>query len=287
MDLVESMDHLPSQWINYDGKLLRAESPFLTAASRAFRYGDGLFETILVRDGHLRLWSYHADRLFSGLHLLRFPTPSALTSDQLSRQILDLCQENGFSESSRVRLAVFRGEGGLFDTTDSRPHYVIESAPWPPNCLAMNEKGLAIDVFPGGRKACDELANLKSSNYLVYVLAALHAKSCGLDDCLVLNSRDRLADSAIANLFFVQAGQIFTPPLSEGGVAGVMRRHLLERMPSAGYRVEERPVTVADLLNAEEVFLTNVLRGIRWVASFGEARYHNRFTTAIFRDCIE
>ena len=278
---------MSAQWINYDGKRLPADAPFLTAASRAFRYGDGLFETILVRDGDIRLWSYHADRLFGGLRLLRFPLSSLPSPDQLSRQIIELCTENSPSGSSRVRLAVFRGEGGLFDVADSPPHFVIESAPWSPNCFILNEQGLSIDVFTGGRKACDELANLKSSNYLLYVLAAIHAKSCGLDDCLVLNSRDRLADSAIANLFFVRDGRVVTPPLSEGGVAGVMRRHLLEQMPSAGYQVEERPVTTADLRSADEVFLTNALRGIRWVASFGEARYHNRLTTAIFRDCLK
>lgn len=269
--------------INYDGKLLRADTPVLTAASRAFRYGDGLFETILVKKGTIRLWSYHVDRLYNGLRFLRYAVPASLTPDRLSEQILELSRENGTLAAGRVRLALFRGEGGLSDIADPFPHYVIEAAPLPANFLTINEKGLIIDVFPDGRKACDPLSNLKSNNYLLYILAAGYAQDRGLDDCLVLNSRDRLADSTIANLFYVQDGQLFTPPLSEGGVAGVMRRYLIEKLPSAGFRIEEKAVTTTDLLAAEEVFLTNALRCIRWVASFREARYSNHLTAAVYR----
>jgi len=278
--------NLSPEWINFDGKLLRRETPFLTAASRAFRYGDGLFETILVRNDTICLWAFHTDRLFSGLELLRFSIPSSFTPERLSQQIFALCRENGHIGPTRVRLVVFRGEGGLFDGLDPLPHYLIESSAMSLNVLALNDKGLTIDLFPHGRKACDGLANLKSNNYLLYVLAALHAKSRGLDECLVLNSWDRLADSTIANLFLIRGGRVLTPPLSEGGVAGVMRRHLLERMPAAGFSVEEKPMTAADLRNAEEVFLTNALRGIRWVASFGAVQYTNRLTTAIHRECL-
>ena len=180
-------------------------------------------------------------------------------------------------------MAVFRDEGA--DPISSTPHYIIES--WPlPGEPALNDKGLVIDVFPDGRKACDTLANLKSNNYLLYILATLYAQKHALDDCLVLNSRNRLADSTIANLFYVSKGQFFTPPLSEGGVAGVMRRHLLENMPRAGFPVVERSVTAEDLLNADELFLTNAIRGIRWVSSFRAAKFTNSLTTSLYNQLI-
>ena len=273
-------------WINFDGQLLRSGTPLLTAANRSFRYGDGLFETMMVRDGRLCLGSYHFDRLFSGMQVLQFAISDAFGRDKLEAQILGLCKQNGDPPRSRVRMVVFRGEGA----TSGRvipiiPHYVIES--WPiPGEPALNDKGLIIDVFPDGRKACDALSNLKSNNYLLYVLATLYAQKHALDDCLVLNSRNRLADSTIANLFYISEGQFFTPELTEGCVAGVMRRHLLENMPRAGFSVQEKIVTPEDLLAADEIFLTNAIRGIRWVGSFRGAKFTNRLTTNVYKQMI-
>lgn len=270
-------------WFNYNGSLLSAGTPFLDAGSRAFRYGDGLFETMLVRDNQIQLGSYHFDRLFSGMGFLRFLIPNGFTRERLTREILELCDRNGKPARSRVRLVVFRNEGEIFDPAGSAPKYVIESWPLDPQSPELDAEGLVIDVFPSGRKACDPLANLKSNNYLLYLLAAGYAGEHSWNDCMVLNSRDTLADTAIANLFYFRAGRCYTPPLSDGGVAGVMRRHLLATMPDAGFPVEERTVTIRDLLDADEVFLTNAIRGIRWVAAFREARYKNILTTALYQ----
>jgi branched-chain amino acid aminotransferase len=236
---------------------------------------------MLVRNNQIRLGSYHFDRLFSGMGFLRFSIPGGFTRERLTRDILELCDRNGQPMLSRVRLVVFRNAGEIFDPAGSDPQYVIESWPLAESSPDLNPRGLAIDVFLQGRKACDHLANLKSNNYLLYLLAARFAGEHGLGDCLVLNSRDTLADTAIANLFLFSSGRCFTPPLSDGGVAGVMRRHVLTVLPEAGFPVEEKTVTIDELLAADEVFLTNAIRGIRWVAAFREARYKNTLTTAL------
>lgn len=267
--------------INYNGAFLAAGTAFLSAGSRAFRYGDGLFETMLVEDQQIRLGSYHFDRLAAGMRFLRFSTPPGFTRERLTQELLELCSRNDHGPLARVRLVVFRNEGDIFDPAGSDLHYVIESWPLAGKPRELDAQGLVIDVFPEGHKACGPLANLKSNNYLLYLLAARHVGEQGLDDCLVLNSRGTVADSAIANVFYFRAGRCYTPPLTDGGVAGVMRRHLLASMPDAGFRVEERPVTIDDLLTADEVFLTNAIRGIRWVAAFREACYKNTLTTAL------
>jgi branched-chain amino acid aminotransferase len=268
---------------NYNGKLLVAGTAFLDAGSRAFRYGDGLFETMLVEDQQIRLASYHFDRLAASMGFLRFHQPPDFTPERLIKESLELCNQNGHTRFSRVRLVVFRSQGDIFDPAASDPHYVIESWPLPEIAPELSPQGLVIDVFPEGQKACGALANLKSNNYLLYLLAARYAGEQGLDDCLVLNSRETVADTAIANVFYFRAGRCYTPPLTDGGVAGVMRRHLLASMPRAGFEVEERTVTFEDLLAADEVFLTNAIRGIRWVAAFREARYKNTLTTILYQ----
>ncbi|HLZ87449.1 MAG TPA: aminotransferase class IV [Puia sp.] len=276
-----------ADWINHNGVFLPAGTPVLTAGNRGFRYGDGLFETLLIKKGQIRLRDYHFHRLFTGIDLLRFTKPALFTPASLEKQILRLCERNDHTALARVRLVVFRGDGGLYDPQTLHPHYLIESWPLRSDDTGINENGLVIDIYPDGQKPCDPIANCKSNNFLLYVLAALYAKDHRLNDCLVLNSHHRLADSTIANLFYVKQGQVFTPPLSEGCVAGVMRRFLLATLPGAGFPVHERPVTAEDLLQADEVFLTNAIKGIRWVREFRTAQYASTLSGTIYRQLIK
>ncbi|HEY4286241.1 MAG TPA: aminotransferase class IV [Puia sp.] len=273
--------------VSYNGVHYPAGQPLLTADNRGFRYGDGLFETMFVQGSRIRLEEYHFDRLLSGMALLDFEVPPFFAK-KLKEEMRTVCEANGLSATvaARVRLVVFRGESSLSGPPDRFPNYIIQSWPLP----AAHEpagSGLAIDIFPDGRKACDVLSNLKSNNFLLYILAAHYAKKQGLDDCLVLNSQNRVADSTIANLFYIRQGQFYTPPLSEGAVAGVMRRHLLEALPLAGYVVHQVPVSPEDLLAADEVFLTNALKGIRPVGALQGRRYTNHLSTAVYKQLIK
>jgi branched-chain amino acid aminotransferase len=282
MGSLNSLRAIP-MFINFNGEIIRPDKAVLTADNRSFRYGDGLFETIKVCKGRILLDQYHFDRLMAGVSLLQFQPPSSFTAKDLSGQILELCSKNGHTGHARVRLVVFRGNGGLHEPSDHLPNYIIQT--WAlagqKDMLPAKAGGWAIDVFPDGRKSCDSLSNLKSNNYLIYVLAALYARKMQVDDCLVLNHHGRIADSTIANLFYCKNGKIYTPPLSEGGVAGVMRRFLMETIPGEGFQLAEKETTLADLESADEVFLTNALQGIRWVRSFRGISYTHQLTTAI------
>ena len=100
-------------------------------------------------------------------------------------------------------------------------------------------------------------------------MAARQAKQNKWNDALVLNTAGNIIESAIANIFWVKDGNIYTPPLAEGCVAGVMRRHLLQITPG----IAEKPLTIDALSAADEVFLTNAIKGIRWVRYVGEWEY--------------
>jgi branched-chain amino acid aminotransferase len=110
----------------------------------------------------------------------------------------------------------------------------------------------------------------------------LEAREQKWNDALVLNSENRIADSAIANIYWVKDNRIFTPPLSEAPIQGVMRRFLLEQLP-----IHEHPLTIETLEQADEVFLTNAVRGIQWVAFVGDTPYPSQITAAtLYRDHI-
>jgi len=268
--------------ICFNGKLLPAGEPALLVSNRGYRYGDGLFETIKVADGRLLLEDYHFERLFSGLSLLKVELPRLLTKEKLHEEILQLCRKNEAEKMGRVRLSVFRGNGGLYDE-DKALRYIIECWPLNASFRQLNENGLVIDVYPDARKSCDPFSNLKSANFLPYSMAALYAKANQLNDCLVLNTGGQIADSTIANLFIIKGETISTPGSGEGCVNGVMRRHLLQALQQAGFGVKETPITVEAIADADEVFLTNAIHGIRWVRQFRDKRYTNSQTVEIYK----
>jgi branched-chain amino acid aminotransferase len=272
--------------LNFNGSVLVSGTAILGADNRGFRYGDGLFETIRLAGGRMILEEYHFERLLAGAALLGFDLSRFPATRELALQILDLCKKNGHDKFARVRLVVFRGEGGLYDPMHHFPNYIIQSWPLPEDSGALNQKGLVIDVFPTGRKACDPYANLKSNNYLIYAMAARYAGGHRLDDCLVLNSHDRIADSTIFNVFYCRGDRIYTPPLTEGCVAGVMRRFLIETLPKAGFGVQEKETAPEDLENADELFLTNSIRGIRWVSHFRKSVYGHKLIDSICKEAL-
>jgi branched-chain amino acid aminotransferase len=132
----------------------------------------------------------------------------------------------------------------------------------------------------------DVLSSLKTNNYLVYAMGAIHAKKHRFNDSLILNSSNRVCDSTIANVFWVKDKKVYTPPLSEGCVAGVMRANLLTRIPNEGLEVTEKEATEQDLLDADELFLTNALNGIRWVRQFRHKTYDNAIATRLYHSTI-
>ena len=271
--------------IYFNGTIVPGNEPHLLVANRGYRYGDGLFETIKVVKGIILSEYYHFERLFSGLSLLKFTVPRLFTKEKLAEEILYLCKKNECENLARVRLSVFRGNGGLYDE-DRTPGYVIECWPLNVSVNKLNENGLVIDIFPDAQKSCDKFSNLKSANFLPYAMAAQYARENKLNDSLILNTGNRIADSTIANVFIVKGGIIITPALKEGCVNGVMRRHLIEKFRMSGLGFQERELVVNDLEMADEVFLTNAINGIRWVRQFRDKIYTNEKTVDIYNRFI-
>ncbi|MDQ0107795.1 branched-chain amino acid aminotransferase [Chitinophaga terrae (ex Kim and Jung 2007)] len=257
----------------YNGRYIPAADPIFTADNRSFRYGDGFFETLKVYQGQVLLADLHFERLLATMHLLHFDIPPTFTKEFFVREIIDLCNKNNFLHLARVRFAVFRSDGGLYDPINNRPNYVIQCWELSRSVLELNTEGLVIDIFPDVQKTCDKLSTIKSNNCLPYVMAAMYAKEHRLNEAVLLNQYGRIADSTIANVFVVNKGRIFTPPITEGGVCGVMRKYILNN--EFPFPIKEKTLTIADFEGANEIFLTNAIYGIRWVGRFRNSVYSN------------
>ena len=245
-----------------NGTFHPSSQPVIRSSNRAYRYGDGIFETILLLKGEMPLFRYHMKRLYSGISQLgyRFTVEEA----DLLKQVKSLCQKNNCVEKARIRISVTGGNGFLTEEREKADH-VIEAREFHPqrDHAVISNLGFYRDAF----KSCDSLSNLKSTSALIYAQAAAYGRSEGMDDVLVLNSEKRIADSTIANLFVVLNEKIITPSLGEACVDGVMRRWLLEQLGEE-MKITEGTVTPADLEQAQEIFLTNALRGIIRVERF-------------------
>ncbi|HLX90819.1 MAG TPA: aminotransferase class IV [Puia sp.] len=269
-------------FINYNGEIIPADIPVLNSTNRGFRYGDGLFESIRVTEGNMPLRDFHFDRLFSSMAMLGFDSPPDFSRNTLLSRILDLCQRNNCHDACRVRLIVFRGAGTMNDVQDNLANYIIQAEELPEKQLRMNDAGLELDLFSGIRKTCDSFSSIKSNNYMLFSLAARQARLRNLDDAFILNIHDRLCEATVSNVFAIRDKTIYTPPLSEGCIAGVMRRWVQELLRKQNILCRETPLTVEMIKQCDEIFLTNAIFGIRWVGRFREITYGNGMTREIF-----
>jgi branched-chain amino acid aminotransferase len=255
--------------------MIDSELPVVTAGNRAFRYGDGVFETMKVSGARIHLGHFHFERLFRSLAVLQI-NPDALRIDVLEKNILSLCEKNQTSASARVRLEVFRDEAGN--------GYVIEASKLEEDAAELNENGLHICIHPFARKACDGYANLKSANFLPYVMADIYREEKNAGECLVLNSFGNIADGSRTNIFLIKDNEVFTPALHQGCINGVMRRFVIDALKKNDYPVKQTEVTVDMLLEADGIFLTNAIRGIKWVGAFEKKIYAKQPVEKLYRN---
>lgn len=261
-------------YFNYNGKILENGTNITGPASRGLRYGDGIFETMKFKGKNLILADEHFARLWKGMQLLQFEIPKLLTPDKLEQEIFSLINKNKLT-AARVRLTIIRSDGGLYDAKNHTPNYIIEATALAEEAGMLNNNGLQLCIYEDAEKSLDSFSNIKHNNYLPYLMGAIFAKKQQCNDALILNSKGNICDSTIANLFFIKDGVIYTPSLNEGCVAGVMRKWLTEQIREEGFTVHETAVTKDDILNADEVFLSNSIYNIRWVGGIENKKFEN------------
>ena len=263
------------KFICFEGNIYPADKPVLLAANRGFRYGDGLFETMKIVRGNILHETYHYERLLQGLRLLNI-SHNRFNTTEISRSIIDLCWRNECLQHARVRLAVFRTEHNFAS-------HVIEAVPLDADPNTFHQHGLHVGLYPFARKSVDAFANLKTANYLPYVMADLYAKEKRLDECLLLNVENNICDASKANLFLLVGNEAFTPALHQGCVNGIKRRFVIEELKKMEVVVHQKEITEELLLRADEVFLTNAIIDLRWVKRYKAKTYTNSFTAQFYQ----
>ena len=267
-------------FLNFNGKLIDAASPVIGADNRGLRFGDGLFETLKYVNNELLLFDEHIARLFKGMNSLHIEIPKHFTPFKIHEQVIQLVNKNR-QKKARIRLTIVRGNGGLYDAENNNPIYLIQSWELPDTNGMLNINGLQLCIYHEARKMADQFSNLKHNNYLPYFMGALEAKKNKCNDAIILNNYGRVCDSTIANIFIIRDGAFFTPALTEGCIAGIMRKFIITKLKETGFTVTETTINQEELLAADEVFLTNSMYNIRWVAGIENKSYTHNITTGI------
>lgn len=275
-----------SQFVDINGELLPGDGPVIGLTNRAFHFGDGLFESMRIVKGRLCFADAHWARLTTGAELLRIELPEGLDRATFERRCLDLAQRNGL-EGGRCRLTLFRGGDGTYRPETNKGMYAIETSPLPDAHHVLNEQGLTVDLWPEMRKPINELARHKTLNAQYYVMASLWSRDRALDECLLQNERGNIIESSHGNLFIVSNGVLYTPSLSDGCVGGVMRAQVINLALASGIKVYECSLNPQNLLAADELFFTNAVSGIRWVAAYRTKRYTHRMAGTLLEMLIK
>lgn len=269
---------MQQEYILHNDEFVAANHPVIGVQNRAFRYGDGLFESMRMDNGKLKFAEQHADRLRAGMKALKMDGSNLMDEYFLKQKTAELCKKNKLKDHIRFRLSVYREGEGLYTPESNKSGYVLEAAPLAQPTYELNKKGLIVDVYDEITKPVNKLSNYKTTNSLLYVMAGLYKKQHNLDEAFILNQHGFLCESISSNVFVVYDKQIYTPALSEGCVAGVMRSVVMNMAKSNNIPLIEAQINPEVLKEAEEVFITNATGGIRWVMGYGRKRYFNEIS---------
>ncbi len=262
-----------------NGQLIQQDAFALSPANRAFRYGDGIFETIRVAGGRI-LWApLHFARVSRAAETLHLNLNKNWSLPYFEQAVIALAKTNhGEGCHARVRFSLFREDGGRYAPITNNAAYLIASESLDQGFFELNYKGLLIDIYPEMRKPVNMLSSLKSINAQLYVLASIYKRDKDLGDILILNEKGFVAEASSSNIFLLKSGHLITPAPDQGAVEGIMQQVIWKLAKDNDIPVKACPVSPDDLLAADEIFLTNAIQGIRWVKGFQQKHFYNSFS---------
>lgn len=243
---------------------------------RCTLFGLGLFETLLALDGLPVFANRHLSRLRnSGGKLgwsIDFPGFHEIAGELLARNQLA-------TGRARLRLTVTGGSGLVNDLTSGSDHLVCLAA-FP---AAEPPESLAVSLSPWPRNEHSPLVGMKTASYAENLVALDHARRLGFQETVFLNTGGQLCEAATANLFLVKNGRLLTPDLASGCLPGIAREVLCELAPAQSIPCEEKPLVLADLHAADEIFLSSATRGPTAVSRFVDRSFPSGPVTALLR----
>lgn len=267
--------------VNLDGTLT-SESNIFTANNRGLLYGDGVFETLRIRDGKILFLESHYFRLMASMRIIRMEIPMSFTMEYIESQVSDLVNALQISDSARVRITVFRQPGGRYLPVTNEVSYLITAESLERKSYILDDTRYEVDLYKDFYVTAQLLSTLKTTNRLINITGSIFADENGLDGCLLVNDSKNVIEGLHGNLFMLMGNKLITPPLSEGCLNGIMRQQVLSIVRKFdGIEVVEEPISPFDLQKADELFLTNVIVGIQPITKYRKKEFKTDFARQV------
>lgn len=259
--------------INFNGVLQDSDLQ-LSTSNRSFLYGDGVFETMKIVNNRILFFEEHYFRLMASMRIVRMQIPMSFTLEFLEEEILKLAALNGVENSARIRFTVFRNEGGLYLPTDNSVSYVIHATEIEHPKYAFAKAAFEVDLYKDFVVPKQLLSTLKTANKITHVTASIFAQENDLDSTLLINEDKNVIEAANGNIFMLMGNKLITPPISEGCLNGIMRKQIIALAKLIdSIEVVEEPISPFDLQKADELFITNVIKGIQPITKYRKKEY--------------
>jgi branched-chain amino acid aminotransferase len=261
----------------FNGEWLEHDQIQLDINDRGFQYGDGVFETMRYDRGQVHWAEDHYFRLMANMRIMRMHIPDDLTPEYFNSILNELIQANHWEKNAvRVRFQVWRKSGGAYTPISNDINLLVRGEPLSSTHYELNDFDITTDVYKDFYKPTQLLSSVKSCNAQLYVLASVFRMENNLDECFLLNEKKYIIEAISSNVMLVKGETITTPPTSSGALKGIMRKRIVEKLaPYLGYEVIEANVTPFDLNKADEIWLTNSIRGVQTVTHYRKKQFGN------------
>ncbi|MES2577442.1 MAG: aminotransferase class IV [Bacteroidota bacterium] len=254
--------------INFNGTIVSEDANILTQ-NRAFLYGDAVFETVKIMNNKILFLEDHYFRLMSSMRVVRMEIPMNFTMEYLEEQILSLVAKNQVLNSSRARITVYRNDGGYYLPQNNSVSFLIHSIALENTLYSIEKKQYEVDLYKDFYITKQLLSSIKTTNKIINITGSIFANENGLDNCLLLNDSKNVVEALQGNIFMLLGNKLVTPPVSEGCLNGVMRKQILSLAKKLGnLEVVEEVISPFDLQKADELFITNVIKGIQPITQY-------------------
>jgi branched-chain amino acid aminotransferase len=259
--------------VNFNGTII-SQNDCKWSQNRAFLYGDGVFETVKIVNSKILFLEDHYFRLMASMRVLRMEIPMHFTMEFLEEEIITLALKNEISSSARARITVFRNDGGYYLPQNQSVSYVIQVVSSENSHYCIEDKKYEVDLYKDFYISKQLLSSIKTTNKIINITGSIFASENGLDNCILLNDSKNVAEALQGNIFMVQGNKLITPPISEGCLNGIMRKQILQIAKKIeNIEVLEEVISPFDLQKADELFVTNVIKGIQPISHYRKKIY--------------
>lgn len=257
--------------INLNGQLINKSETSLEH-NRGFLYGDALFETIKVLDKKVLFAEDHYFRLMASMRILRMEIPANFTLEHLESELLKTVEANSLV-NARVRLTVYRSGKGKYLPETRNVEYLITVENTAP-IYSISEQAFEVELYKDFYISKQLLSTLKTTNRLINISAQIFAEENGYDNCFLINEDKNIIEAINGNIFVVKDNVVASPSISDGCINGIMRKKIIEiikKIPELQF--EERSISPFEIQKADEVFITNVIQGIRPITKYRKKEF--------------